>query len=186
MGFLVKIDKRVLISLAGVAIVGAAIGGVVAARGGDTPPLPTGDSLLADVNQRIAGDPGKSAVIGQLTRVGKGVFAASKGDRVDVDLLAGKGGFRCMSVWGDGYSSSVSCFELKDIATKGSYQAVIPLDSRAPVLVVGYAPDGTSRAQVSAAESEAQAVLRGQVFVATLDPGALGVSNKPVRVTYFP
>lgn len=181
-----SVSKRSLaLIVAGVAILGAMIGGVVAARGSDTPELPRGDALLADVNSGIASDPGKADAIGQLTRVKQGIFAGSQGDLVDVDLLAGKGGIRCLSISGDAYSSSVGCFDQKDAAKSGSYQVVIPVRSDAPTLVVGFAPSGKSRVTANAGGLEARAVVRGQVFVATLEAGALGANNNtPVGVRY--
>lgn len=169
----------------GVVILIAAMGGVVAARGGDEPSIPRGDALIDEVNKGIAADPGKMEALGQLRPVQKGVFHRSQGQLVDVDLLAGKGGIRCLSVSGDLYSSSISCFDQRDAAKSGSYQVVIPLLDNAPVVVVGVAPNGKSRVQATAAGTQARGVMRGQMFVTNLEPGALGENNAaPVSVSF--
>jgi len=179
--------KRVLILLAiGIGLVGITIGGVAAATGGDSPQPPTGDELLAAVNDRVASDPVRSEGIGELKRVQRDIFATARGDRANVDLLAGKGSIRCVSVSGDAYGSAVACFDMKVAAKDGSYQVVIPEASDASPLVIGFAPSGTSQVAVRAGgATEVAGVVRGQVFLATLEQGALGDNNSaPVIVRY--
>lgn len=168
--------KSLFVVLVCVALAGAAVVGVNAAVGGDTPKPPQGDELLADINREIAADPNKSQDIGRLTQLKKGVFATNAGDPVDVDLLAGKGGVRCLTVAGDAYSSSVSCFQVKEAAKSGSYQVVIPLGD-APILVVGYAPNGKENVAVSAGNANAPSTKHENIFIASLPPGALGPDN---------
>jgi hypothetical protein len=134
--------RTLLVVVSSVAVVAAAALGASAARGDDSPNPPRGDALVADINSQIGADPNKSQDIGQVSRIRKGVFAFGAGDPVDVDLLAGKGGVRCLAVSGEAYPSSVGCFLMKDAAKDGSYQVVMPLGD-APVLVVGYAPMGS-------------------------------------------
>jgi hypothetical protein len=168
--------KSVFVVLACVALIGVAVLGVNAAVGGDTPELPQGDDLLADINREIAGDENKSQDIGRLTLLKKGVFATTAGNPVDVDLLAGKAGVRCLSVSGDAYPSSVSCFQIKEAARNGSYQVVMPLGD-APIVVVGYAPNGNEDVAVNAGKANAAIAKHDNVFLASLPPGALGPDN---------
>ena len=176
---------RLALALIGAVILITAIGGAVAARGGGEPAIPTGDALIDEVNKGIADDPAKMDALGELRPIQKGVFRRSQGQVVDVDLLAGKGGIRCLSVSGDQYSSSISCFDQKVAAKSGSYQVVIPLIDGAPAVVVGVAPNGKSRVQATAAGLQTQGVMRGQLFVTNLEPGALGANNAaPVSVSF--
>jgi hypothetical protein len=175
--------RTLLVVVSSVAVVVAALG-TSAALGDDPPNPPRGDALVADINSQIGADPNKSQDIGQVSRIRKGVFAFGAGDPVDVDLLAGKGGVRCLAVSGEAYPSSVGCFLMKDAAKDGSYQVVMPLGD-APVLVVGYAPNGKSRVEAKTGPATGQGVVRDQVFMATLAPGALGHDNAAkVTVVY--
>lgn len=166
-----------LLGAALIAVTGIAIVSVATATGGDTPQPPQGDALIDDINAGIAADPSKTADIGQVTRVKKGLFSTSAGDPVNVDLLAGKGDVRCLAVSGDMYSSSVGCFRQKYAAKDGSYQVVIPLIDSASPLVVGYAPNGKSRVKAAASGSSVEGAVRDHVFMTTLPPGILGENN---------
>lgn len=172
--------RTILVFFATVAALaaGAAIARAAVATGEDPPSSPPrGEAFLADINAAIAADPNKSEGIGQVTREAKGVFASTAGDPVDVDLLAGKGNFRCVSVSGVGYSSSVSCFDINDAAKDGSYQLVLPESSDASPLVIGFMPSGKSRATVSAGGVAAQSIVHGRLFMGSLPAGALGADN---------
>jgi hypothetical protein len=168
---------------AAVIAIGATVG-IVSARGGDSPSLPTGPALLIDLNQRIASDPNRAKAIGELSILDDNVYAIARNDPVDVDLLAGSGAMRCLSVSGDGYPSSASCFDVGRAAVEGSYQVVIPLDSSLPTLVVGVAPTSRPRVAVTAGGARSDAERRDGVFLASLNRNAIPSDPSEVTVEY--
>ena len=139
----------------------------------------------------VARESGESDTSGESTsdpvRPQGRLFAVSRGDPVNVDLLRGENAGRCIAISGDPYLSLSLCDPLTSGASRGAYAVASPVEGRsdAPSLVIGFLPTGKSRAVVTAGELGTIGESRETVFVAVLAPGALGPEgDEPVEVEY--
>jgi hypothetical protein len=139
-----------------------------------------GATVLA--RERGAGDPDVREPVPQAP--GR-VFAISRGDSVNVDLVRGTPTTRCIAISGSPYLSSRYCPPLDTIRSRKAFTVLSPIEGDAPPLVIGFLPSGTSRVAVTAGDSKAIGETRKPLFLAVLAPAALGpTGEEPVTVEF--
>ena len=133
-------------------------------------------SALAVALSRQETPSGRKVGTGEVGSPGR-VFATDRGDPIDVDLVQGANGTRCIGISGEPYLTSRYCPPQATIESGRAYTALSPVEGEEPSVLVGFLPRGRTRVLVSLDGVSALGRTQEGLFLVILRPGALDAAG---------